>query len=1071
MFKKLIVPALVLLAFTIGVMAQTIGTGTATQRSPLSNYYGYERSAAIDTVAVNSVNVVTAFPYTEDFEASNGGYVAATPNGIGDWQYGTPAKTQIAGAHSGTKAWATKLIGNYSSNSQSTLTSPSFDFSSITRRPELSFWQNFKTQNPFDAVNVYYSINGGPWTPIDPTPGTGGTFNTTDSTYWYNNNTPGSAIDVPNFTGSSTAYTGAAAGYIKSTTLLPAAVIGQANVRFLWAFASNESVEDEGFAIDDISIKSGVSGNITVGAGGNYPTLTAAINRLHLLGVSGATTLILLDSTYNTGSGETFPLTLNAVAGSSAVNTITIKPAAGVTPSISGSAAGCIINLNGADYVTIDGSNAVGGTSRDLTITNTNAGTSSAVVCLISTGVNAGATNNVIKNNNLIGSTVTSTAGTLAGVFSGGSIISITGAGADNDNNTIQNNNITKTSYGIYSGGASAANKNTGTVITQNVMNAASPNNITTGGVLALFEDGIQITQNDISVLKHDGTNGTFETAFGIALGVVPNNNSTVFTGSDVTNAQVRRNRINGVTQLSAGGYSSFGIVVNSVTSGTTQLSNNMITGVISSPISNNFSAGILAGGGTGSTTQIYYNSVSMTGQRGDNTTNPSFALAIGSGNPVVDVKNNILYNTQISDSLGKFYAIANASSPSLNNMTSNYNELFVSGFFGFIGHVSGFTAAGNNDRATLADWQAATGGDADSISSDPLFVNPLNDLHLTALSPAISAGTPITIYNDFDSDLRDNTPDIGADEIVSGFSGTVPAGTYNNAILNDGATLGGNVTIKGTLTLNGIVVTNENTLTIDCGATISGASASNYVVGNLRKNFCTTESFTYPVGDNTGTVEYSPFTANITALGTNPSALTVNVVDAVLPGLNTAQSASRYFNLTETGDLTANLAFNYVEADVVGDETTYKLYKREMGMITLIPSTIDTVANTITTNGISDFSDWGIGNLAPTAAAVNVGGRVITQTGRGIAGARVRMIDGQGNFVIRQTNSSGYFRFADVAAGETYILSVGHKTLTFAQPSQVISVNDEFFGILFVATGQNQDVSDTPPNVPKNKE
>ena len=86
----------------------------------------------------------------------------------------------------------------------------------------------------------------------------------------------------------------------------------------------------------------------------------------------------------------------------------------------------------------------------------------------------------------------------------------------------------------------SAANKNTGTVITQNVMNAASPNNITTGGILANFEDGIQVTQNDISVLKHDGTTGTTFTAFGIALGVVPNT-TTAFTGSDVVNATVSR--------------------------------------------------------------------------------------------------------------------------------------------------------------------------------------------------------------------------------------------------------------------------------------------------------------------------------------------------------------------------------------------------------------------------------------------------------------------------------------------------------------------------------------------------
>ena len=184
--------------------------------------------------------------------------------------------------------------------------------------------------------------------------------------------------------------------------------------------------------------------------------------------------------------------------------------------------------------------------------------------------------------------------------------------------------------YGIYTSGASG-NQNAGTVITQNVMNAASPNNITTGGILAFFENGIQITQNDISVLKHDGTTGTTGTAFGIALGVVPSGTVTTFTGSDVINATVLRNKINGITQLNASGYSGFGIVVNSVTSGTTLLANNMISGVRAASTSalTNFSAGILAGGGAGSTAQVYNNSVSMTGARGA-ATFPSYGLAIG---------------------------------------------------------------------------------------------------------------------------------------------------------------------------------------------------------------------------------------------------------------------------------------------------------------------------------------------------------------------------------------------------------------------------------------------------------
>ena len=77
-------------------------------------------------------------------------------------------------------------------------------------------------------------------------------------------------------------------------------------------------------------------------------------------------------------------------------------------------------------------------------------------------------------------------------------------------------------------------------------------------------------------------------------------------------------------------------------------------------------------------------------------------------------------------------------------------------------------------DRATLADWQAATGLDANSISADPLFLAPNGDaltadLHITCCSPAIDRGTPVAgIITDFDNDPRNaTTPAIGADELI----------------------------------------------------------------------------------------------------------------------------------------------------------------------------------------------------------------------------------------------------------------------------------------------------------------
>ena len=527
-----------------------------------------------------------------------------------------------------------------------------------------------------------------------------------------------------------------------------------------------------GGSINSYNILATISGTKTVGAGGgfDYPDLTSAVDALNNAVLVGPVVFELQDSMFTNSplATEAFPLTINANSGSSMTNTVTFKPKSGQTVNMTGSASTALFILNGADWIIFDGSNTVGGSSRDMTINNTNTGTSSAVIWMQSNGAD-GATNNIVKNVNLVGTTTTATAGTLIGAGAGSSTISITSTGTGNNNNRFENNNITKTVYGIYSGGASAANKNTGTVITGNVMNAASPNNITTGGILVNFDDGAQITQNDIgNILKHDGTTGTTGTVFGIALGAVPSNSVTTFTGNDVINAAVRRNKINALTQLHSTGYSSFGIVVNSVTSGTTLVSNNMISGVRSASTASDFSAGIVAGGGAGSTTQVYDNSVSMTGSR-NAASFPSYGLAIGGSNPTVDVRDNIFFNTQTSSSSAKMYAIGTAST-TFTNMTSNYNDFFVNGTNTFVGQTGGLGTSGT-DRATLAIWSGVTGTDTpNSISADPLFVSTA-DVHLSSnASPAANAGTPIgAVTVDFDGNSRSATAtDIGADEIAS---------------------------------------------------------------------------------------------------------------------------------------------------------------------------------------------------------------------------------------------------------------------------------------------------------------
>ena len=626
-----------------------------------------------------------------------------------------------------------------------------------------------------------------------------------------------------------------------------------------------------------------ISGTKTVGAGGDYATLTAAVAALNNNEINGPVTLSLTDASYM----EAVPFTINANAGSSASNTVTIKPAAGVSPTISGSSTSCIINFNGADYMTIDGSNAVGGTSRDLTITNTSTGTSSAVVCMTSLGAGAGATNDTVKNTNLIGSTLTATNGTLFGVFSGSSTISTSSNGPDNDTNTVQNNNITKTQIGIYSGGENAANKNVGTVISQNVMNAPSPNNLNNGGIYIRFDSGATISQNDISVLRHNGTAGQTGTAFGIALGVIPSNTFSAFTGSDVTGATVARNRVGPVTQLHVTCYSVFGIVVNSFTSGTTLVANNMVSEVVAASTASDFSAGILAGGGTGSTTEVYFNSVSMTGSR-NSADYPSYGLAINTGDPIVNVRNNAFVNTQTSTDIGLMYAIGTGSD-TFANFTSNYNDFFASGAGTFVGRTGGLGPLLGTDHATLANWQAAVADDANSQSIDPLFVST-SDLHLQGASPILDDGTPIAgVTVDFDGDTRSlTTPDIGADEVgAAPAPGTLQfsAATYNvgeagpNVTLTVTRTGGSSGAVGATVSFGGGTATGGATcggsVDYDSDAQLVSFADADTAPKNVLVPVCDDMTFE---GDETFDASLGSFTGGATA--GSPSMATVTIIE-----------------------------------------------------------------------------------------------------------------------------------------------------------------------------------------------
>ncbi|MFA7359510.1 MAG: T9SS type A sorting domain-containing protein [Candidatus Kapaibacterium sp.] len=487
--------------------------------------------------------------------------------------------------------------------------------------------------------------------------------------------------------------------------------------------------------------------NYSSGTEGIYATITAAIADLNLRGVSGPVRFLLTDASYT--AGETYPLTIDITSGDvpTAVNTVTIKPNSGVVAGISGASTSSIFKLDGADYITIDGSNTVGGTTKDLTIENTSTTGSISAIWFASKGVGAGAAYNTIKNCNV--KTGLNSLTTSFGVYFGGATIGT--AGSDNDNNTIQNNYIYKAYYGIDIFGTTGSTSDNINLIGNTI---GAPLGTTTDyiykyGIYGTHATGCTISQNTVQNITN--SSGTLYGMY--------------FTTGFLTST-ISRNNITNIYYSGSGGYGGWGIYTNSG-SATSSLTfdNNMISEIKGdgySSFSNSSPVGMYFDGTTGGL-NIYYNSVYLSGTFTRATATITTAILFNTSTITnVDLRDNIFVNgmDNIGMTTDKNYAIY--SSAPLGSFTNiNNNDYYVSGPQGVFGYLGG-------DVADLAAWKTATGQDANSVSGDPKFTSN-TDLHIipTEVSPVHNAGTPIAgITTDFDGNTRNvTTPDIGADE------------------------------------------------------------------------------------------------------------------------------------------------------------------------------------------------------------------------------------------------------------------------------------------------------------------
>lgn len=261
--------------------------------------------------------------------------------------------------------------------------------------------------------------------------------------------------------------------------------------------------------------------------------------------------------------------------------------------------------------------------------------------------------------------------------------------------------------------------------------------------------------------------------------------------------------------------------------------------------------------------------------------------------------------------------------------------------------------------------------------------------------------------------------------------------------------TLQSDVTYNGgNLFVAGRVNTGPFTLSLPCTVLWSGAGE---VVGNLRRtNLAACPGVPIAFGNPHTTIQFTS--------GTAPSEISVQVLSGAPAGFPTA--ALRTYLITPTGGsgYTATLRLHYLDSELNGNnESTLQLWRNDGSSWT--PQGVtnrDTVQNWVEYSGVTQFSPWTIsGPIGPTAALVSVSGRVITSNGIGIGDAVITLSAQDGSTRIARSSSFGYFRFDEVAVGETYLISISSKRYRFAQATIVRTPLDEITDLEFVSVDQ----------------
>jgi hypothetical protein len=347
-----------------------------------------------------------------------------------------------------------------------------------------------------------------------------------------------------------------------------------------------------------------------------------------------------------------------------------------------------------------------------------------------------------------------------------------------------------------------------------------------------------------------------------------------------------------------------------------------------------------------------------------------------------------------------------------------------VNGYFG-IGMPLSVTSGGTlsyGSSATLA--YIGTSAQTVSTSNVELTNMPLNlSLENTA---GITISTPITITgmltlggNNSYTNLSNITGYNGVEYAATAAqtTGAELGSSITHLTINNtaGVTVSSSKTVTGTLTLtNGLMSIGPNIFTLGASAVLAGTPSATAMIvasagGEVRKEISSAGSFTFPIGDNSGTAEYSPIAMTVNSADAFASAYISASVTNAKHANNTSSTnfLARYWNLAASGITNPNYTavFTYADGDINGAENQLWGGKYNGSSWTLL-SVVNEAANSFTAAGISSFSDMTAGELGVMPVELSMFRAEVQRSSVAIVWSTATEVNNHG-FEI-QKNSSG---------------------------------------------------------------